>query len=276
MCEVGKTFANVDFYNKEMAKGIEDKLFFVNKLPKEYCIFVDFGCADGTLINALVNCNNHKFNRYIGYDISETMIDIAKCHYHGPMDAKVSFTSDWEEVKKALWVPFRKKVLILSSVIHEVYSYGNKETIKDFWDKVGDGWDYVVIRDMCLTADDENAGMSAELSDKIQLSRGTAYDEQIIGFVNKWGDLQHKKNALHFLLKYRWRLNWQRELNENYFPITVEEMLQKMQTANYKINYLERFRVPFLDECIYNDIGVVLPEDWFTHVKAIFAKNNKH
>ena len=38
-----------------MAKGMEDKLFFLNELPKNYeYTFVDFGCADGTLINYLV------------------------------------------------------------------------------------------------------------------------------------------------------------------------------------------------------------------------------
>ena len=33
MCEIGKDFKNLNSYNSEMAKGMEDKLFFLNKLP---------------------------------------------------------------------------------------------------------------------------------------------------------------------------------------------------------------------------------------------------
>lgn len=45
--EIGAKFKNIISYNLEMTKSLEDKLFFVEKFPKnENYIFVDFGCTD--------------------------------------------------------------------------------------------------------------------------------------------------------------------------------------------------------------------------------------
>ena len=73
------------------------------------------------------------------------------------------------------------------------------------------------------------------------------------------------------MLKYRWKVNWDREVHENHFPIYVENLIKKITDKDfYKIDYLERFRVPFLDKCIKEDFGIEL--DDFTHIKAIFSK----
>jgi hypothetical protein len=39
----------------------------------------------------------------------------------------------------------------------------------------------------------------------------------------------------------------------------------------YNLDYFERFRVPFLDKCIKEDIGIEL--DQCTHIKAIFSRS---
>jgi SAM-dependent methyltransferase len=278
MCEIGKKFSNIKYYNKEMQKGMEDKLFFVDRLPQDQdYVFVDFGCADGTMINALTEIYaDNKDNHYVGYDISETMIDIAKTNYHGPYGANVRFHSDWKDVQnhitvmKDTWGDKYKFVLILSSVIHEVYSYGDVHSIHDFWDHtVNSDFDYIIVRDMCPSGDiDRDA--SSDLVEAIMSKRSVGI--QLEQFQNKWGSILNNKNLIHFLLKYRWKVNWGRELNENYFPIYVNDLIENMK-SNYKIDYLERFRVPFLDKCFKNDFGIELND--YTHVKAIFSKLQK-
>lgn len=279
MCEIGKDFKNLNLYNSEMTKGMEDKLFFLNKLPKSetgYC-FVDFGCADGSMINALTSICNDENNWFIGYDISETMIDLAKSNYHGPSKAEVRFYSDWNQIYPSIMVMPQKKVLILSSVIHEVYSYGTEESIKEFWNQVTNStFDYIVIRDMCpsntLTNDKE---ISHELHDKLVYNHGGDYDHQMETFEKKFGSLWYERNMYHFLLKYRWKVNWERECNENYFPINYQDVFEKIEHTSphykYNLDYFERFRVPFLDKCIKEDIGIEL--DQFTHIKAIFSRS---
>lgn len=269
--EVGAKFVDLSSYNENMAKGIEDKLFFLTHLDKnEEYIFVDFGCADGTLITTMFElfykegCYN---NEYIGYDISETMIDFAKTKFSYPTD-KVNFTNSWDEVEVGLVNNIgKKKVLILSSVIHEVYSYGTSDDVKSFWEKVtGCDFDYVCVRDMIPSRDIERSNFS--LSQYIYDNYGDMY--QLKDFENTWGKITDNKNLVHFLLKYRWEINWNRELNENYFPIYVDELISNM--SGYEIDYLERFRVPFLEECWKQNFGGLEIND-YTHIKAIFSKS---
>ena len=268
MCEVGKNFTSVSYYNKEMQKGMEDKLFFINKLPaNQKYVFVDFGCADGSMINALSAIYEGKDHVYVGYDISETMISIAKTNYHGPTDENVRFTADWEEVLNILVGTIGyKKVLILSSVIHEVYSYAESEQdIKTFWDRVcNHGFDYIVIRDMC-PSDSIFRNTHWSNVDKIL---NNCDETQLGEFEKVWGSITKQNNFVHFLLKYRWKINWKREVNENYFPITVQTLLTYFKDFN--IDYFERFRVPFLDECWMKDFSISIED--YTHIKAIFSK----
>ena len=83
------------------------------------------------------------------------------------------------------------------------------------------------------------------------------------------------KNIVHYLLKYRWNVNWNRELHENYFPITVEDFLKEITDGNYNLTYFKRFRVPYLDECFKLDWDITLTD--YTHIKAIFElKKNEN
>jgi hypothetical protein len=61
----------------------------------------------------------------------------------------VIITDDWEEVLKEI-SGYKTPSLILSSVIHEVYSYSNSKVIKQFWlNKVfGGQFKFICIRDM--------------------------------------------------------------------------------------------------------------------------------
>ena len=42
-------------------------------------------------------------------------------------------------------------------------------------------------------------------------------------FENKWGSINNNyRTLLHWLLKYKYVINWSREVYENYLPITLE------------------------------------------------------
>ena len=65
---------NIEVYNKNMSMSMYDKAFFIDKVDAD--LFVDFGCADGALLEFC------KFLvpdlKYIGYDIDPKMICLAK------------------------------------------------------------------------------------------------------------------------------------------------------------------------------------------------------
>ena len=101
--EIGKDFANIKAYTDNMAKGLQDKLFFLDELTinreKSY-LFVDFGCADGVMISTLYKiCNTNNIEAYfIGYDISDAMVNLAKTKFEYKA-SNVLFTSSWNEVE---------------------------------------------------------------------------------------------------------------------------------------------------------------------------------
>ena len=275
--EVGISFADIKSYTENMSKGLDDKLFFLSRINftdgRPY-LFVDFGCADGVLLTALskILSEKHVHAYYIGYDISETMIDFARTKFDDP-DVSIMFTTNWNEVEeKVSLYSGMTSVLILSSVIHEVYSYANLEgdDIGMFWHRVrSTGFDYVCVRDM-MCSEDINRKPNHDITVKVHERVGfaTEYSKLVRGFEDVWGSIyENNRNLVHFLLKYRWRINWDREVQENYFPIYVSELVERM-SGKYNVSYLERFRVPFLDGCIKTDFDVELED--YTHIKAIF------
>ena len=272
--EVGKKFADLIYYNDNMRKGMEDKLFFLDNMDiskgKSY-IFVDFGCADGILINTLYGImEDAGINAYyIGYDISETMIDLAKTNFSHNA-SNVLFTTDWDKVaEKVSNFSSMESVLILSSVIHEVYSYSKYPSdITLFWERVlNTGFKYICVRDMMCSEDANREDKDLFWILKEHIPFATTKSRLLREFEAIWGSTTNVKNLMHFLLKYRWVINWEREVEENYFPIYVSEFLEKFN-EKYNLNYFNRFRVPFLDKRWKEDFDVELNDN--THIKAIF------
>ena len=75
-----------------------DKLFFLEHLPPGKYVFVDFVCGDGSMIDALADIFGNG-NAYIGYDISEKMIEIVNGNFNGN-SKNISFTSLCNEFLK--------------------------------------------------------------------------------------------------------------------------------------------------------------------------------
>lgn len=264
-------YSDIISYTDNLKKGMADKLFFLDHLPEEDYLFLDFGCADGSLIEAL-DKESRKHGRkhwFVGYDISEEMITLAK----RKKKSRTLFTTSWEEsvdyLKKQAQRHSFKTVLILSSVIHEVYSYN--ADIEAFWERVTmSGFDYVIVRDMMPSTTIDRVTDNVLYETFFKHQKKVLKPNQLVDFEQRWGSLKNNKNFIHFLLKYRWTINWEREVNENYFPIYIEELTKRIKP--YQTLYLESFRVKFLDECIQKDFRLQLTDN--THVKAVFAKSN--
>lgn len=279
--EIGINFKNIISYNENMAKGMDDKLFFLNKLnfkKDKHYLFVDFGCADGTLIDTLYDVLSQEEVHvyYIGYDISNTMIELAKSKFsHKTDNYEVLFTNHWDEVmEKVNAYVNMESVLILSSVIHEVYSYAKSQNdVSIFWDKVLNGnFNYICVRDMMISKDDyHDTNINIDEFIDTNFPRYSDKRKYWSDFEKYWGSIENNRNFIHYLLKYRWTINWEREVHENYLPIFIDDFLTKF-SEKYNIAYLERFRIPFLEKCWKEDFDIELED--YTHIKLIF--NKKH
>ena len=262
---------NYATYDHEMCKSMIDKLFFLDKIDAK--VLVDYGCADGVLfdlVSTIFPFNGDVYspsnNAYVGYDIDPQMIaDAEKRNIPGSL-----FTTDWEKVRKFVSTPVSKAAktcLIANSLLHEVIHYGTPESIAEFWDRMfNTGFDYIVIRDIAYEPELE----TLEMQDEADTVRSQANAKQVEDFENIWGSLNIRKNLVHFLLKYRYKDNWQREVHENYFANSPADLLAKIPADKYTVAYKEQFALPFNVKTIKRDFGITL--DAKTHIKLILEK----
>ena len=252
-------------YTSEMKKSLIDKIFFMDKLDDGIRAVLDFGCADGQLTGFLADLFPDE--RFIGYDLSDEMVKLAGEHCKGK--ANTAFFSDFDEALGFLnghGITPAGTVINLSSLIHEVYSYGTEDSIREFWRRVNEsGFGYITIRDMCL---DASAHRPALKEDVLKVRRG--YDaERIKEFEKIHGSLSDNYNLIHFLMKYRYLQNWQRECRENYLPLTLDRLAGHL-SKDYEIIYFDHYILPFLASTVRKDFGIVLKD--YTHVKFILKK----
>lgn len=249
---------NYDSYTSGMGKSSADKLFWMSKIEKINTV-VDFGCADGTLIREM---NSEMPDlQYIGYDNNEAMISLAGIRTPHELE-NIQYVSDLKESLKENNP--NKTLLNLSSVIHEVYSYSNIDEIDKFWNNVfGYDYGYIAIRDFCVS---RSVNRQSDINDYTKVIRG-ADELQIMDYESIWGSLRDNRNLIHYLMKYRYKENWDREVRENYFPITLEQLLSKIPTYKYEIIYFEDYILPFTSNRIKQDFDVDIHDN--THVKLL-------
>ena len=249
---------NLDKYTSSMKTTLSDKLFFTELIESD--IYVDFGCADGSTLKALQNIYPNKI--LIGYDINETMIQLAKKN-----TSKVLYFSDQSELIDYLnKYKHLSKCLILNSVLHEIYTYSSKEELEEFYKFVFSNiFDYISIRDMMCSLED-NSNVDTSLISKLYSFKNYT---QVKEFEKVWGKISSIRQLMHYLLKYRYIENWSRELYENYLPITIEEFL-RLIPKNLNIEYSQRFFIPFIHNKILEDFGIDFCED--THIKLILHR----
>lgn len=252
--------ANYDVYINHMSKSYQDKLFFLDKIKEDVDTIIDFGCADGTLIKYL-NENTTDI-KMIGFDVDEEMIKIAKSK------SEHMFSSDFSECIAAAST---HTLLNLSSVLHEVYSYCMKDEIDIFWHRVLDNnFEYIAIRDLCTS---ETINRSANMNDYMKVLQ-KADPEQLSEYESIWGSVRENRNLVHYLMKYRFVENWDREVRENYFPLSVERLLKKIPADKYEIIYFENYILPYTANKIKEDFDIELHDN--THVKLLLKRKEEN
>lgn len=248
--------SNLKVYTEGMKKSLEDKLFFLPALRNNTPYIFDYGCANGILLKEIKK--RAPYISLIGYDQSEDMIKQAKDNYNGD----ILFTSSLQEAVSK--IKPECTTLVLSSVIHEVYSYSNVKEIQTFWNFVlHTGFRYIVIRDFSI-----NEAVQREMIGKteiLKIENADTYQD----YCNKNGSIVTKRDLIHFLLKYRYKENFEREVKENYLPLTTKALLKIIDDGGYKykVIYQKNYTLPFLKQKVKEDF--ILDLDDYTHINLI-------
>lgn len=265
------TINNLDIYTRRMSKGIEDKIsFYENLLDNENMyFFIDFGCGDGSLIKYLAQ--KYPLIRFIGYDNSLEMIKLAK--ENTKHNYNVFLYSDFETlIQKLSNVKGSHSILNFSSVMHEVLSYSTVEELRIFWENirllVNNYVKYITFRDMCVDESYQNIDTPWNIYAGI---RSHASECQVEDFEVTWGSLNSYRNAIHFLLKYRYVENWDRENNENYLAIpsatAIQDAFLNCILWPAEVIYSEHYTLPYTKDSIKEDFNFYLNVP--THLKFI-------
>ncbi len=247
-------------YRTEMSKGMEDKLFFLDKI--QFDNLLDYGCADGQLIEYL-SSEFGSIPCYLGYDQDPKMIALA----NDKVIPQSFFFDDIDLMDPILDQIGGDTAVLCSSLIHEVYSYGDKDSVQEFWNRLFSGkFKYIVIRDLVIL--EKTRRLNTSLKD-LSLLRDKADKELITSFENIWGPIENRANFLHFLLKYRYTANWGREVQENYFPLAVEDY-EQIIPEGFKVIFKEHYLLPFVQSQVHHDFGITLADK--THLKMIIER----
>lgn len=251
------TITNYQTYNGRMCLSVIDKLFFADKIDTD--LVVDFGCADGALLKRLKLLKPEL--KVAGYDTDSTMAKEAT--------ADVPIFAHWSPVMDIV-KQAKSATIVLSSVIHEVFHYGSRADIGDFFKKIYEnGFKFIVIRDMVPSRGIDRV---SNINDVKKVYHKFFGSKALNDFESVWGSIENNRNLVHFLLKYRYlEPNWEREVRENYIPISREELLSKVP-AEYDVLFHEHYVLPYIWTTVKADVGIELKDP--THLKMILMKNS--
>lgn len=254
---------DIQAYVNGLDGALVEKSWFLDFLPERVTTVIDFGCADGALMqhckdrNAPLGMMLHRGEplrkacrksgelKYIGVERDAEFR--ARCRDRGFECYQALDDVPLPDTKNAC--------LVFSSVLHEVASYGSLEAL---WDRLGAGYgrvwpSYIAIRDMAPGGyDGFSHDAYCELSGVMHRSgRGWMLDD----YERRWGRIETGESALHFLLKYRYEANWDREVGENYFaadPATLHRLYRK---SGYRATWSERSALHYLQQRWAEDFG---------------------
>ena len=259
---VEEKISNFEIYTQRMNASVLDKLFWADKIYEPIDTIIDFGCADGALLGAYKRlfCDTEKLPHLIAVDNSTEMLNAAKQKLGND---GVEYAESLDKILKRRTI-CKNGLLLLSSVLHEVFSYGDGES---FLKSVFKGnFKYIAIRDMTYLED------VALLFGCLDYARIKAYNpERLNSFEKVWGSAREYKQALHYLLKYRYVENWDREVKENYLPFSYQELLSLIPN-NYEVVYIDLYVHPYIEHTVKRDMGITI--DAPTHVKLLLKRKD--
>lgn len=237
-------------YYRECAKALSPKLFFLDlPAPREGSFLVDFGCGDGTVLKYAMAAWPGVVAHGIERDPEARAMAALQCP-----DATIMANEDHLPQGS----PQMDDILVLSSVMHEVWSQRSLSEFLQWWARIaGLGYKYIAIRDMGVSlppiGDRPPMSLAEATLKAIAVDPVKAAEHQ-----QKYGSMFTSLRSLtHWLLKVPHLHDWEREHAEDYLRYGPTE-LAGMLTAGgaYKLRYVMPERVHYFEHRVLRDFGV--------------------
>lgn len=238
-----------EVYLESMRNTFHDKCWFMSIIPEDVTHILDFGCADGSFIKFL-KASWPKY-QYIGLESNEDFR--SQCQKDG-----IEVASSIIEASKILGEHARHTLVVMNSVLHEIYSYEGTAEGEEVWGKLmRNGFRYIALRDMyakgcgCFSSKTELEIQDILSKDKCTSDNSGGYihiNEKFEDFERQWGPVLNGYDFTHFLLKYFYNKNWTRENMENYLPYHYRELHEAIREAGYDVTFESFYSLPWLKQ----------------------------
>ena len=256
------SISNKDVYLKRMRVGMYDKCWWVDKLYPEVDTVIDFGCADGSLWEAIkMLCP--QITKYYGIENNKEFYDILdrkNIAYCSSLFSTLMNDINWDHT-----------IMVMNSVVHEICYYQSYAHFMMLLEKIRDkGVRHIAIRDMCYNIK-EYICLDDDFYDKIMDSK---YSHMFKQYLNSCDDLDGcLGNQIEFFLKYTYQENWDRECKEQYLW-NWDFFVQSAIGNTMRIEVDQPFRIVPQIRQIEKDFGFKFPEFLNTHRKMFLTKEN--
>ena len=257
--------SNLVTYINSMSITLYDKCWWIDKIPDFIDTVVDFGCAGGDLAFMIDRIMPNRF-LYVGVDNSPIMLDMAK-HNFDLAGKKVLLFDNLKTA--ASRVDRSSSILILNSVIHEIFTYLDADESDELFNLIfHSGFRYIAIRDMHKFHQNFNWTLNHLIDDYIErIKSHPKYGIKWAQFIQYY-EAENSCCALNeFVLKYRYDANWARESKEIYLWPWID-LIYRYGTE-YRIDFENDFYIPFIKNKIKEDFGFDYPRN--THKKLLLT-----
>jgi SAM-dependent methyltransferase len=259
------TISDKEIYLSRMSKPLQEKLRVAKYIPTWAKQVLDVGCADGTVTCALAKL--FPDIQFLGIDLDEEFINKARERAVEENLTNVSFERLY--LRDLLARPNKFDAVIFISVLHEFFTYG--EGISSVLKALADAHELlnskgeIVIRDMILYEYTRHTVFQSDvISEKISAVK--KLQPLIEDFEKYFRPIKHLYEINHFLLKYMYEENWDRESKEHYVPVTFDEYQKIFDLLGMELQLKDSYLIPFLKEKWQTDFG--LTEDEMVGLKS--------
>ncbi|MBV8878439.1 MAG: methyltransferase domain-containing protein [Planctomycetaceae bacterium] len=208
-------------------------------------LIVELGCGNGTVLELL----RRKFprSRLVGVDCSPEMIRRCRRRFPG-------FEFLKKDITFSLFKPGSVDTIVLCSILHEVFSYK--------------GYDYSAVRRTlahCAAALRPGGrlvirdGVKPARQDAVYLTfRNAATEEKFRRFSTEFGSSEivwrakdgriqvARRDAMEFLTKYIYDVNWKYEVKEQFGVFTLTDWGVELRKAGFRVLHRESYLIDWL------------------------------
>ena len=243
--------SDVEHYVSEMKKPLADKLWFLEHVWVESML--DIGTADATIPIHLSDLFKHDFKCY-AYEPDYNLywmgnVAANATNNNGKYEGRVFIYNKFREYLNVVKSKKQIDLINLSSVLHEVYNGYSGGVIDLFRIIKESDARYISIRDMKLKHLNFSDSLYMEIPEKYK-EKWQEWQECHDGAHDGGHDCCYDDKLIQFLLKYRYDVNWEAEVREDYFATDWDEIDKILRILGYK-KVMEKNYTP---DFIKNDV----------------------